>query len=370
MKEGPSNDIEIRISTSTVVKTLFIVGLAAMAWFLRDILLIVLTSVILAAAIEPPARFFMKRKVPRVLALVLVYLIAGALLIGTSYLIVPAFLSDLKKMSELLPELVSALSVWNPLEGGSFATTIIQNSVQTGAALPQEAPIGEALAMFETGVAQGGALQTLSVFFGGLLSFILIIVLSFYFAAQERGIENFLRLVSPSRSRAYILDLWLRSQQKIGLWFQGQLLLGLLVGVLTFIGLTLLGVQSALLLAMLAAVFELIPVFGPILSAVPAVVIAFSNGLNFIEPGFTAGLIVVAFYFIIQQFENHLFYPLVVRKVTGLPPVLVILSLVVGGKVAGFIGIILAVPLTAILMEFLSDIAKERRVFDDHAKAR
>lgn len=367
MKESSPKDIEIHISTSTVVKTLFILALAGVAWFLRDVLLIVLTSVVLAAAIEPPARFFMKQRVPRVLALVGVYLIGGTLLIGTSYLIVPAFIADLKKMTELLPELVSSLSVWNPLEGGSFATSIIQNSVQ-GGAMAQNAPVGEALTAFESGVAEGGALQTLSVFFGGLLSFILIIVLSFYFAAQERGIENFLRLVSPARSRAYVLDLWHRSQKKIGLWFQGQLLLGLLVGVLTFIGLTLLGVPSALLLAILAAVFELIPVFGPILSAVPAVVIAFGNGLNFVDPGLTAGLVVVAFYFIIQQFENHLFYPLVVRKVTGLPPVLVILALVVGGKVAGFIGIILAVPLTAILMEFLSDVAKERRVFDDETK--
>jgi predicted PurR-regulated permease PerM len=368
VKEDLSRDIEIHISTSTVVKTLFVVALAAVAWFLRDILLIVLTSVVLAAAIEPPARFFMKRRMPRVLALVLVYLIGGTLLIGTTYLVVPAFLSDIKKMSELLPELVSALSIWNPLEGGSFATSIIQNSVQSGGVVAtQGAPIGEALAAFETGIQQGGALQTLSVFFGGLLSFVLIIVLSFYFAAQERGIENFLRLISPMRSRSYVVDLWHRSQEKIGLWFQGQLLLGLLVGVLTFIGLTLLGVQSALLLAALAAVFELIPVFGPVLSAVPAVVIAFSNGLNFTGPGLTAGLIVVLFYFIIQQFENHLFYPLVVRKVTGLPPVLVILSLVIGAKVAGFIGIILAVPLTAVLMEYLSDIAKERRVFDDEA---
>lgn len=366
MKSLPSKDIEIHISTSTVVKTIFVVALAATAWFLRDVLLIVLTSVVLAAAIEPPTRFFMKRRVPRVLALVGVYLVGGALLIGTSYLIVPAFISDLKKVTELLPELVSTLSVWNPLEGGSFATAIVQNSVQGGAV--QSAPVGEALTAFETSVARGGALQTFSVFFGGLLSFILIIVLSFYFAAQERGIENFLRLISPTRSRAYILDLWHRSQQKIGLWFQGQLLLGLLVGVLTYIGLMLLGVPSALLLAIFAAVLELIPVFGPVLSAVPAVVIAFSNGLNFVDPGLTAGLIVVAFYFIIQQFENHLFYPLVVRKVTGLPPVLVILALVVGGKVAGFIGIILAVPLTAILVEFLSDVAKERRVFDDEVK--
>jgi predicted PurR-regulated permease PerM len=200
---------------------------------------------------------------------------------------------------------------------------------------------------------------------------VLIIVLSFYFSAQEKGIEGFLRLVSPIKSRAYIVDLWRRSQQKIGLWSQGQLVLGLLVGVLVFLVTTLLGIPSALFLAVLAATFELIPVFGPILSAVPAVVLALTHGINppahllSVAPGITAGMIVAAVYFFIQQIESHLVYPLVVRKVVGISPVLVIIALVVGAKMAGFLGILLSIPVTAVIMEFLSDVAKEKRIFED-----
>lgn len=191
--------------------------------------------------------------------------------------------------------------------------------------------------------------------FGGLFSFVLIIVFSFYFAVQERGIASFLRIITPPKHEKYAIDLWKRSQLKIGLWMQGQLLLALIIGVLVYLGMMILGVKYALLLALLAAVAELIPLFGPVLAAIPAVAIGFIDG------GATLGFLVVGFYVIIQQFENHLIYPLVVKKVVGVPPLLVILALLVGGQLAGFLGIIIAVPLAATLMEFLNDLEKDKK---------
>jgi len=361
-----SRDIEIQISTGTVLRALFIIVGAAVLWYLRDIALIVLTSIVLASAFEPMIRGLMKRKIPRVVSLVLIYLFGGVFLVSIMYFFVPAFLNDVQQISRILPEVVETIGVWDPLQGGSVATEVLRNATQQGATQAvSTADVSATLDALKQGIEKGGALQTFSVFFGGLLSFVLIIVLSFYFAVQERGIEGFLRLIAPVRSRAYIVDLWHRSQQKIGLWFQGQLLLGLLVGVLVFLGLTILGVPSAFFLAVTAAIFEIIPVFGPILAAVPAAVLAYTHGLVFVDAGLTAMLFIILFYFIIQQFESHLIYPLVVRKVIGIPPVLVILALVIGAKVAGFLGILLSVPLTAILMEFLSDVAKEKRVFED-----
>ena len=102
--------------------------------------------------------------------------------------------------------------------------------------------------------------------------------------------------------------------------------------------------------------------------------IAYSSGINppgnvlnflIVDPGINAAAIVTIVYFFIQQFESHLIYPLVVRKVIGIPPVLVILAIVIGAKMAGFLGIILSVPITAILMELLNDVAKEKRIFED-----
>ena len=356
MKNDPS-ETELNISTETIVRVILVIGLFAALWFLRDIILVVITAVVLASAVEPAIRFFARKNVPRLLGLVLIYGFGIAFLAGLFYIFVPAILDDLTRIARMLPSYIDLSSLWDPLqEGTSVAPNMIEKGLLDSANL---------LDLFKGTLEQGGALHSIAVFFGGFLSLVLIVVLSFYLAAQEKGIENFLRLISPVKSRSYVVDLWKRSQTKIGLWFQGQLLLGLLVGILTFLGLTILGVQSALFLAVLIAVFELIPVFGPVLAAVPALAVAYTEGMRYVDPGLTAALFVALFYFIIQQFESHLIYPLVVRKVTGIPPVLVILSLVIGAKLAGFLGILLSVPLTAVLMEFLNDIARERKIYDD-----
>jgi predicted PurR-regulated permease PerM len=364
VKKDEPLDYNIVISTGTILRTILVVLGFVTLWYLRDILMVVLTAIILASAIEPAVRFFGKRGIPRLLALVFVYLSGAGIFGGIFYFFVPALFDDIARLADIIPKYVDLSSLWSPLASGSSIAESLSNVGQSG----------NLLTAMKESLEAGGALKSYSVFFGGFLSFILIIVLSFYLSAQEHGIENLIRLVSPIKSRAYVLDLWRRSQQKIGLWSQGQILLGVLVGVLVFLTMTLMGIPSALFLALIAMLFELIPVFGPILSAVPGLVLAFGSGINppgnvleflSVDAGINAAIIVAVVYFLIQQFESHLIYPLVVRKVIGIPPVLVILALIVGAKVAGFLGIILSVPITAILMEFLNDVAKEKKIFED-----
>src|SRR6185437_11991013 len=152
----------------------------------------------------------------------------------------------------------------------------------------------------------------------------------------------------------YVLNLWKRSQFKIGRWMQGQLVLALIVGIMLFLGLTILGIPYALLLSVIAGVFELIPVFGQILAAIPAVAIAY------VDVGPTAALLVVGLYLVVQQFEAHLIYPIVVKKVVGIPPLLVILSLLVGFRLVGFLGVLLSVPIAGAIQEFVSDIDRAK----------
>ena len=115
------------------------------------------------------------------------------------------------------------------------------------------------------------------------------------------------------------------------------------------------GVKYALSLALLAVIAEIIPIFGPIIAAVPAVILGFLDSI-------TLGLMVLGLYVIIQQFENHLIYPLVVRKVVGVPPLVVIISLLIGGQLAGFLGILLAVPVAAVVLECAEDMQKKKRI--------
>jgi len=115
-----------------------------------------------------------------------------------------------------------------------------------------------------------------------------------------------------------------------------------------------LGIPNALLLAFLSALLEIIPVFGPILASVPAIT------LGFVEGGLTMALIVAGLYLIIQQFESQLIYPLVVKKIIGLSPIIVILSLIAGFRLAGFLGMILFVPIVTVAMVFLEDLEQKK----------
>jgi predicted PurR-regulated permease PerM len=103
-------------------------------------------------------------------------------------------------------------------------------------------------------------------------------------------------------------------------------------------------------------VLEIIPVFGPIMAAIPAVLLAFSSG------GTTLALWITGFYLLVQQFESNLIYPLVVRKIVGVPPIIVILALIVGAQLAGFLGILIAIPIVAALMEVVDDMEKKKQL--------
>jgi predicted PurR-regulated permease PerM len=250
-----------------------------------------------------------------------------------------------------LPGYLGQLQVWNPIQNIEILSS---NSAIEG--FSKNFSLGEIVKQVSTSVSSlsNGFFSTASTIFGGVLSFLLVIVLSFYLSVESDGVTSFLRIVTPAKNEQYIISLWKRSQHKIGLWMQGQIVLAVIVAILVFLGLTLLRIDNALLLAVLAGVLEIIPLFGPIIAAIPAVTLAL------ITNGMTSALVVVGLYIIVQQFENQLIYPLVVKKIVGIPPIVSILALIIGGKLAGFVGLIISVPLATMLMEFLNDVEKDK----------
>ena len=346
-------DRTISITTGTIVKALLLLGAAWLLFQLSGIILIVMTAVVIASAIEPQIGILMRRRIPRVLAVMFVYLLMFFIFLSIFYFFLPPVLEDFETFIRSLPLYIEGLNATDGL--GSY-TRFIGNPVE---GLTADALITGIRNAIGLGSAAGG-LQLASVFFGGLFSFILIVVFSFYFALVGTGIDDFLRVIAPRKYRNYLLDLWRRSQYKIGLWMQGQLLLAVIVGVLVYLGLTILGVPHALTLAVIAAIFEIIPVFGPILSAIPAVIVAAVDG------GATLGLLTIALYVITQQFENNLIYPLVVTRVVGVPPLLVILALIIGGQLAGFLGLLLSVPAAGAIQEFIKDITARRSFAEEN----
>ncbi len=336
----------ISITTGTIFKTLFILAGAWLVFYLRDVVLIVLTSIVVASALEPAVATLRRSRVPRLVAVIIVYLILALFLVSFFYFFVPLILDDLATFLSAMPTYLAAVNdsalfqdygsiFGSPLADAGAGT--FMESLRAGASL--------------TGLFDNSFSAAASVF-SGFFAFLLIVVFSFYFTVAETGIDDFLRIIVPKKHQAYAQDLWLRSRHKIGLWMQGQLVLAALIGVMVYLSLTILGVRHALLLAVFAACFEIIPVFGPTLAAVPAILIGFADG------GLTMGLLIIALYVIIQQFENHLIYPIVVTQVVGVPPLLVILGLIIGAKLAGFLGILLSVPMAAVLQELVRDISE------------
>lgn len=346
-----SNEKIIQISSGTIIKALLIVVSFVALYYLRDIALVVLLSIIIASATEPGTQWFLRRRVPRVLAVLVIYSVAVLALVLVFYFLFLPLLNQSASFLSGLPGYLGELQVWNPLQDNELLSA---NSTIEG--FSQNFSLSQIVDQINTTITSlsNGFFSTASTIFGGILSFILVVVLSFYLSVESHGVSNFLRIITPAKNEKYVLDLWKRSQHKIGLWFQGQVVLAVIVAVLVFMGLTLLGVENALLLAVLAGIFEIIPIFGPILAAIPAVTI------SLVTHGLSSAILVIGLYVIIQQFENQLIYPLVVRKIVGVPPLISILALIIGGKLAGFIGLLVSVPVAAMLIEILNDIEKSK----------
>ncbi len=347
-----SKNISINITTGAMVKMLLLLLLFYVLYLLLDLVLVVLTAVVIASSVEPATKWFARYKIPRVPAVIFVYAIVAALFIGVFYFFMPPLLDEASTLASTLPQYLESVSVTDKLTGENLS-----GAQKIVGGLSNTISLKELILQAKNTITgfSGGALEAITRIFGGAFSFLIIVVISFYLSVQKDGISSFLKLITPIKQQDYIVDLWRRSQIKIGRWFQGQMLLGLIIGVLVYLGLTILQVPYAFLLAILAAIFEIIPIFGPILAAIPAIAMGFTISA-------TVGAMTVALYLIIQQFENHLIYPLVVRKVIGVPPILVILALIIGWNLAGFLGVLLSVPIAAVLIEFTNDIAKEKHI--------
>lgn len=343
----------ITITSGTIVRTILILILVAVLYYIRDIVLVVLAAVVLASAIEPATKWFVSKKIGRLPAVVSIYIVIGLILAVFLIFFVPMLFGDATTYLNNIPNSIKISDLWSPFSNSS----LIQSNPVVSSLSDKSFSIKEFIESSKDLISGtgAGAFKTASVIFGGALSLVLIIVLSFYLAVQEDGVANFLKIITPVKHHDYIINLWKRSQRKIGYWMQGQLLLGIIIGILVYPSLLILGVRHALLLASVAALFELIPIFGPVLSAVPAVIIAL------VDSGITQGILVIGLYIIIHQFENHLLYPLVVRKIIGISPIVVILALVIGAKLAGFLGAILAVPIASAFMEYIDDLEKDKQ---------
>jgi predicted PurR-regulated permease PerM len=337
----------INISSKTLFNIVWIGVLIFALIKIKSLILMILTSVVIASFIGTSATSLKSRLgISRGFSVAFMYIITVAIFSLVFYFFVPVLIGELVNIvpfvSEFFPgtSSIGGVDIQSLDSAGVIATEIAGNS-------PIDKVAANLASIFNN--VSSGFVATLSTFFGGIANVLLVAVISFYLSISKDGIENFLKIITPVQNESYVINLWERAQKKIALWISGQVVLGLIVGVLTFIGLKILGVEYAFLLAVVAGLFELIP-FGIFLAAVPAVTLSFTGG------GISLALMVIGLYIIIQQLESYLIAPLIVQKATGISPLVVILSVLIGINLAGFWGLILAIPVAVTILEYVKDL--------------
>ncbi|MBI2086412.1 AI-2E family transporter [Candidatus Daviesbacteria bacterium] len=319
---------KIDISHKTIIFiAAFILGIW-LIFLIRDLLLILFVAVILMSALWPLVRFLARFKVPKSLAIAITYIIIIAIVSGLMAIVLPPLIEETSRFFLTLPPHLEQL-----LDMAAIDKSVLESQISN--------------------ISKNVFSITLSVF-GNLLTIIFLLVLTFYLILERETLESKIASLFTGREER-VKGLIVQIEEKLGNWFRGQLFLSLVIGILTYIGLFILGIPYALPLAVVAGVLEVVPVIGPIISAIPSVLIALT-----ISPILSLG--VAAMYFVIQQLENNLIVPQVMKRAVGLNPLVVILAIAIGSRLIGFVGALLAVPIVVVLQIIVAEVIEEKKI--------
>lgn len=318
----------IDISYKTVIFiALFILGLWV-TYLIRDLLIILFIALIFVSALSPLVKFFIKLKLPRALSITVTYIIMIVAVIGLIIGIAPPLIEQSTRLVVAAPKLVAQFFNITNLDKSVFSSEITSFSKN----------------LFSI---------TLSIF-DNILAIIFLLVITFYMLLEKDDLENRLSALFKGRENR-IRSLVVKIEEKLGAWVQGQLVLTIIIGAVSYIGLTILGIPYALPLALVAGIMEVVPVIGPIVSAIPAIFLALT-----ISPILAVG--VALMYLVIQQMENNLIVPQVMKRAVGLNPLVVILAIAIGGRLLGIAGALLAVPMTVVIQIIAAEIIDGEKV--------
>lgn len=320
------------------VKIILFILLLAFLYFIRDIVILLFLSFILAAIFIPVVDYLEKQKISRILSSVFIYLFSLLLLLGLVYLVIP----PLSHQSGLIISKISSLY---------HSAIAFLDSGQT--IVPSD--------LFQIPGWQGGFKtlgQGIFSFLGNVVStvfaLILMVVLSFYIVIEKKNLLKFFISLFPDKYHNFVDRLFYLAQEDLRAWGAGKLILSFFVGIFCYVGLLIIGVPFAFSLAIFAGVTEFIPWVGPFIGAIPAVLLALLD-----SP--VKALVVALIYILVQQVENNLVVPQLMKKAVGLNPIVVITVLLIGVKMGGILGAIIAVPATAVISIFVREYLKLRQ---------
>jgi len=315
----------VEISKGTIIFTVFFLISLVVLWQIRDVLLLFFVAYIIMSALQPMIDRTEAHNVPRAVSVIVIFLLSIGVILTLIFLGINPFISQTTQLTNQFVALGGNLTNL-PYVGHLIDPNILEQQVGN---ISQQV-VGITLGLFQN-----------------IFAFISVLIFAIYLSIDRRGEQTLVRLFLPKKEKQIKAAL-LRVQSKLGAWLRGQLLLSVIVGILYYIALTALGVPYALSLSILGGIFELVPIIGPIISAIPAVAI----GLT--ESSVKAGVIALA-YILIQQLESTLIIPMVMRTAVGLNPLLILLAISIGGKLLGIGGIFLAVPIAVVVQILLEE---------------
>jgi len=305
---------KIEISHRTIIfSVLFLLFL----WFLysiRDIILEFIVALLIMAILDPIVSRLSKYKIPRVLSVLVVYIVVIGALVFVIGAIIPPLIEQSSAFAGGLPKYLGNIGI------STFISEQIVKQI-----------------LSQIGTLPGQAVKLGVSIFSNVLGVITVLILAFYLLLTRGKLDEALGFFFGDAKKKEVSRIVDMLETRLGGWARGELALMFLVGTLTYIGLSILGIPFSLPLAILSGLLEIVPYLGPIISAIPGVII----GLG-ISP--VIGLAAMAVYFLVQQIENYVFVPKVMEKSVGVNPIITLLALAIGFRLAGIVGVIMSVP--------------------------
>lgn len=335
-----ANGSTLDISIGSVLKIGMVVLAFYVLYLIKDILALVFFALIISILFDPAIDFLQKYKVPRALGTAFLYLSFFILVGGFFYSTANSFFSEIDSFSQMIQGYFQqAYPFLKDLKLDQFQNFEVFRQYLQNWAVTASSNIPSAAATL----------------FGGFFSMITIFTISIFLSVEEKSTEKFIYLVSPRGYEDYICNLFSNVKAKVAAWFGSRVIGCIFVGILTFIMLWAFHLEGALTLALFAAVTNIIPIAGPLIAG------AAMGMFALIESQPIEVVLILAGFTLIQQIEGNILTPLITKKMVGMPPVLVIVSLLVGARLWGTLGAILVIPMAGIIYESLREFLLKRK---------
>lgn len=333
------NEKILDISWRTILKISLVVICFFIFFSIRNIIVWFIFALTISILFNPIIDFLQKKKIPRIASIILVYFGFFGVFSFLVYLVVPLFASEIHLFLQSFPQYFEKISpTLRELGFQAFEST--ESFIES---------IGSTLEKMA-----GSIFNVLFVVFGGFFSFLGIITIAVFLSLEEKAAERTLVLLFPKKYEAYILNLWERCQKKVAGWFGARIIACLFVGIASYITLLLFDIKYPFTLGLFAGVFNFIPYIGPLFTAILLFLIIFPIEI-------LKAVFVLIVFILIQAIEGNVLSPILMKRIIGIPPVVVVIALIVGAKLWGILGAFLAIPLAGILFEFLKEFLQKKR---------